>query len=234
MNPETIAKLKKLIAKSGLPEVIQKLIALFPDRQDVILFSQQLEDIEGKELSNTASNGSISRSRSRLAKSILRFLDKITPKEEELNSTPTPQVSETRPVITSEEPPNSVDMKAYDFYFTIRDRLVKFTSASKNWRLGVYRDDQNRAEAIGEISLQLLKLKNHLELNHLEDTLMFELSTLGIELLESAENELLSLVTGKKTSSTGLKLKLNNIQKKLIELVLEIDKKLHIDQASKG
>lgn len=234
MNPETITTLKNLVAKSEFRKVIQKLRELLPEDQDVILFAQQFSDIEKKERGNTVGSGNISRSRNKLAKSILDFLNGLAPKVESPSAVKPQAVSAISKFSTSEEPPNSVDMKAYDFYLGIKDQLVKFTNASKSWRLGVYRDDQNRAEAIGEISLELLKLKNHLELNHLEDSLMFELSSLSIETLESAENELLSLVTGKKNSNTGLKLKLNNIQKKLIDLILEIDKKLHIDQASKG
>lgn len=233
MTTSDKTKLVRLVSKNKLREVINHLLEFETKNNDYHAISSRMADYEEKLFKGIARAEDLEVQRNQITEAILNLIEKIVVvdvKTEQDNEDVKEEKGEASFLANS----NSIDMKAYEFYFSIRDHLLTFINASQNWRLGMYRDDQNRAEAIGEISLQLLKLKNHLELNHLEDSLMFELSTLGIELLESAENELLSLVTGKKTSSTGLKLKLNNIQKKLIELVLEIDKKLHIDQASKG
>ena len=114
---------------------------------------------------------------------------------------------------------------------------MKKTDRSKTFNGNSHRHHQRNFSRVSSrfaFVNDLSKLQKHLKANQLNSSLLFEVVEEALTMLVSTDEELMHLVLGQKISTSGLKLKIINIQKKLADIVSEIDKKLQIDTASEG
>lgn len=235
-NSEKI-KLIELLSKDKLREVTDELLKLALTNEEYILVAAQMSGYEDKVHKGVTRQDDLELIRNQLRNTLLKLVNQIEVNETETQHEAIYETGETSTageVNVSFSTSNSNEMDAYKFYFAMRDQLLGFIEDSDNRRLGIYQDDQDTAESVSQIMTVLSKLQKHLKVNQLSASLLFEVVEEALTMLVSADEELMNLVLGQKISTNGLKLKIINIQKKIADIVSEIDKKLQIDTASEG